>query len=410
MVTGRVPSAIRNQALIALMLGHFTNDMLGGVLPMLYPVVKDRFQIGNGEVGLLMLAYAGTASLFQPLFGHVADRISVRWLPPLVLMWSASFVSLYGFAGSFELLLVIAALAGFGSAAYHPIGATNATIVSDPRTRNSALSIYTVGGSIGYAIGPLVAAALIGGFGARGTAGLLVPGAAGATLVWWGMSRVVAQRQAVVARATAITAGPVVWRDLTRVVAIVMMRSWAFLALLQFLPIWFDSLGYGRSFYGPLATVMILAGAFGTMVGGALADRFGGRAVVAGSQMLCVPLLLLFAGFPGAISFAIGGLFGFFSDSSLAVTLASAQRLLPGRTGVASGIILGLGFITGGIGVPVTGFVADRIGIAPALGMLSLLAGGAAVMAWTLPSRVFAIETVETDAGCRFPPVEQVAI
>jgi FSR family fosmidomycin resistance protein-like MFS transporter len=367
--------------------------MLAGILPILFPVVKDRFDIGNAEVGLLTLAYAGTASLFQPLFGHVADRISVRWLPPVILLWSSLCVAAYGSAGSLALLFALAAAAGLGSAAYHPVGASNAALVSDPRTRNASLSIYTVGGTLGYALGPLVAVALISAFGARGTAGLLVPGVVGALFVWRGMATVVAQRRLSSSAAPA-TAAPTNWFLLARIIGIVMLRSWAFLALLQFVPVWFDDLGYSRSFYGPLATTIILAGAAGTMLGGALADRSGGRVVIIGSQLLCVPALLLFAGYPGALSFVFGALFGLLSDSSLAVTLTSAQRLLPGRTGLASGVILGLGFVTGGIGVPITGLIADHVGISAALASLSLLAVGAAAMAWTVPAKVFTAERI----------------
>ena len=91
---------------------------------------------------------------------------------------------------------------------------------------------------------------------------------------------------------------------------------------------------------------------------------------------------------------------GMASDASLSVTLVMAQRLVPGRVGVASGVILGLGFVTGGIGVPVTGAIADRVGIEPALASLALLAIAAVLLATTLPSdaqmeRRMAVESEE---------------
>ena len=103
------------------------------------------------------------------------------------------------------------------------------------------------------------------------------------------------------------------------------------------------------------------------------------------SQVLAIPPLLLFAGWPGPIAFLTGALFGICADASLSVTLVSAQRLMPGRTGVASGMILGLGFITGGIGVPLTGRVADEIGIQPAIACLSLLLVVGAALGWSIP-------------------------
>ena len=143
------------------------------------------------------------------------------------------------------------------------------------------------------------------------------------------------------------------------VIGIVMLRVMGYQSLFQFVPIWYDDMGFSPAFYGPLATTIILSGVCGTLVGGALADRSAanGHHRVA---LATIPVLLLFGHFTGSIAFAIGATFGLISDSSLSVTLVAAQRLLPGKTGVASGVILGLGFITAGLGVPVTGSSRTR--------------------------------------------------
>lgn len=383
-------SVLRDRALLTLMAGHFTNDMFAGVLPILYPIAKESFGLSNSAIGLLTLAYAGTASILQPVFGLVADRVVNRWLASAILLWSTCFVSLYGFAGSYRRLMLIAALAGIGSAAYHPFGAATAARVTDPRVRNTALSLYTVGGTAGYALGPILAVVLIGLFGPRGTAMLAIPGVLGAALLFSQMHLVVRLRRADDARVAVASPAPIPWFDLSRIVLVVMLRSWTFLAVLQFVPVWYDDLGYRRSFYGPLATVLILSGVIGTLVGGSLADRVNPRLVVALSQLLSIPALILFAGFPGPLAFLIGACFGFLSDASLSVTLAAAQRMLPGRTGIASGVILGLGFVTGGIGVPITGALADHVGISRALMSLSLLSALAAAVALWAPDRVYA--------------------
>ena len=147
-------------------------------------------------------------------------------------------------------------------------------------------------------------------------------------------------------------------------------------------------MGFSRAFYGPLATTIILSGVCGTLVGGALADRIGGKRIIIVSQLATIPVLLLFGHFTGYIAFAIGACFGLISNSSLSVTLVAAQRLLPGKTGVASGLILGLGFITAGV-VPVTGFIADRIGIGHAIMTLSMFGLLAVLLTTTVPSSVF---------------------
>ena len=377
---------LRNRAIVVLMLGHFTNDMYGGVLAILYPLMKLRFGLSNAEIGLVTLCYTGVSSVTQPLFGHLADRHFRRWFAPATILWGTVIVSLYGFAPSFAAFVALAGLAGAASGAFHPIGASNAAMVSDDSLRNGSMSLYTVAGSSGYAVGPLIATLLLGLFGAPGTAYLLVPGTAVALLLLRQMRVVERVRQA---RASVVGTGNLArpaWGLLARVIGVTMLRSWVYLSVLQFIPIWFDSLGYPRAFYGPLTTAMILAGAVGTLLGGMYADRVGQRRIVVVTLALVVPFLLLFVRTPGPASFVFAPLMGMASDASLSVTLVMAQRLVPGRVGVASGAILGLGFVTGGIGVPVTGAIADRVGIEPALASLALLAIAAVLLATTLPS------------------------
>lgn len=384
---------LRNRALASLMFGHFTNDMFGGLLTLFLPVAKSRFDLANSEVGLIALSYAAASSLSQPLFGWFTDRHLRRWVPAVVLLWGGTFASLYGVASSYGMLLLFAALAGLASGAYHPIGASSAAAVVTPRTRNRALSLYTVGGTSGFALGPLVGVALLAAFGPRGTLAMLPVACLVAIFLFREMSNVlgrVHEAPASPSPSPSMITSAVPYNALARVIGTVMLRSWVFLSLLQFVPVWYADLGYSGALYGPLVTTVILAGAVGTLIGGTLADRVGERRILLASLTLSVPPLLLFIAFPGPWAFLAGAAFGLIADSSLSVTLITAQRLLPGRTGVASGIILGLGFVTGGIGVPVTGRLADAIGIAPALASLSIVALLATGVALTVPRWVFA--------------------
>ncbi len=381
MKLGRILS---NGALLTLMLGHFTNDLMGGVLPMLFPDIKERFDLDNAAVGLITLAYASASSLSQPFFGYVSDRFGRRWFVPIPLVWGACFVALIGFADSYALILVLAALAGIGSGAYHPLGASNAAAVSSERDRNTALSIYTAGGTSGYALGPLVAVVFLAAFGTEGTAVLFLPALLVAGLIYTQSGRVERARAAV-ATVRHRETGPLELGILARVIGVVMLRSWVIMAPLQFVAVWYDDLGYRSAFYGALVTTVIISGVIGTIGGGMLADRIGARRVIVSSLLLGIGPLLLFAGVPGPIAFGAGALLGICLDASLSVTLVAAQRLLPGRTGIASGVILGLGFITGGLGVPITGRLADEIGIQSAIASLSILAVLAAALAMTIP-------------------------
>lgn len=384
----RLPSLLRNRALVALMAGHFTNDMMAGSLPIFYPLLKQRFHLDNAQIGLVTLVFTAAGSLAQPVFGGIIDRTARRWYAPAALVWMAGFVALWGYAPSYAAFLAVAALAGLGSAAFHPVAVTGAVALASERQRNTAASLFTVGGTTGYALGPLITVGVLAALGIRGTPVFLLPGLLIAWVLYRAMLHVDRQRQRHRAHGAS---NPSVthWTDLARVIVVVMLRSWVFLSLLQFVPVWYDELGYDRAFYGALSTIIILAGVVGTLTGGALADRIGGKVVIASTLAGCAPAVLLFAGFPGTIALLTGAVFGFLSDASLSVTLVAAQRLLPGRPGIASGIILGLGFVTGGLGVPMTGALADRVGIGQALMMLSVLSISAALLALTIPRRAF---------------------
>jgi FSR family fosmidomycin resistance protein-like MFS transporter len=367
------------------MLGHFANDMLGGVLPILFPLMKLQFGLSNAELGLVALAFNATSSLTQPIFGYFSDTHGRRWFVPATLAWGALFAAGYGFVQSYAAFILLAGLAGIGSGAFHPLGASNAAAVSAARHQNAALSWYTVAGSFGYGLGPIIGSVLLAVFGPHGTLGLLVPGFLAAALIWPQMRLVERAREAHARVSQAVRAAPA-WGPLVRVVLVTMLRSWVFLSVLQLSPIWYAELGFDQAFYGPLAALTILTGAVGTLSGGMLADRAGQKRVLAGSLALTIPALLLYVAFPGPQGLLLAALFGLFCNASLSVTLVMAQRLMPGRVGVASGLILGLGFVTGGLGVPITGSLADLFGMQAALSSLAVVLLLGSLIALTVPS------------------------
>lgn len=386
------------RALFVLMLGHFSNDMLGGILPILFPLMKVQFGVSNAQLGLATLAYTATSSLTQPVFGYFSDTHGRRWFVPATLIWGAVCVAAYGFAGSFAIFLALAGLAGIGSGAFHPLGASNAAAVSADAHRNAAMSWYTVAGSLGYGLGPIITTVLLVAFGAPGTIWLVVPGITAAALIWSQMSVVERAREASARIARALRSEPD-WATLGRVILVTMLRSWVVLSVLQMSPLWYAELGFSRAFYGPLTSVMIFAGAVGTLVGGNLADRVGQRRVIAGALTLTIGALLLYVAFPGPQGLLLAALFGLFGDASLSVTLVMAQRLVPGRVGIASGVILGLGFVTGGIGVPITGRIADLFGMQIALASLSIVLVFGVLISLTLPEGRDAERPLEVDVA-----------
>jgi FSR family fosmidomycin resistance protein-like MFS transporter len=380
--------AFNNRALVGFMAGHFTNDLFMGVLTALLPILKSEYGLSNAEIGLIALVQTGTGSLLQPFFGLVADRLRTTWFVPLIIVWDSIWVAMFGFAGSEQQLLICAAFLGVGSAAFHPYGASGAAMSASRDSMNSSLSLYTVAGTSGWALGPVIATALIALFGKHGTIGFLAIGLAGAIAIWRLSSGAARPVQSVANMSPAVPA-MVQWRALSGIIGLVMLRSWTFLAMLSLLPIHFKELGFRLGFYNSIPTIMILAGAIGTLIGGRLADRLPGQRIIVISQLLSIIPAVVAAQVGNAWVLPAVALFGLLSDSSLSITLLAAQRLLPGRTGLASGVILGLGFVSGSIGVPITGALADQTSIPTALTISLGLAVLAALLSAAMPSSLF---------------------
>ena len=381
-------SVLRNRPLLTLMYGHFTVDMYVGLLPVLYPLLTERFTLDLKTVGLLSLAYSGTASISQPFFGWIADRYGTRFIG-LALIWTATMFATIGFAPTFPILLLLAGAAGLGSGCYHPLGALNANAVIPEKQRNTAMSVYVTGGTLGVALGPIIGAVLFSLFGVRGTAAMFFPGIGGAIWLLFELRAFAVRRPAPREPGTVVARAPIPLLPLLAIIGVMASRSWTVIGIEAFIPTWYKSLGYGASFYGPLATTVVVASALGTIGSGTLADRYGRRAVIVGALILTVPVVLLFAQFTGPIGFLTGAAVGFLAASTGPLMLVMAQQLMAGRAGMASGLILGLGFVTGAIGVPVTGAMADAFGIAAAVRFQAVIVIITIGIALFLPSEQF---------------------
>ena len=283
-----------------------------------------------------------------------------------------------------ELLVAARLVQGVGGALLTP--GSLAMVESGFRRADRARAIGAWSGlsAMAGALGPLIGVVLFAAFGVRGTALAVVPGLTiGAFLLWqlrWLPGRLVRRAAGLVPRA------PVPLLPMAMVIGVMMSRTWTIYVLESFIPTWYRSLGYPPSVYGPLATTVVLASAVGNVGVGALADRLGRRTVIVVSIVLSVPVVLLFVQFTGPVGFLTGALVGLLAASTAPLTLVMAQELMAGRTGLASGILLGLGFVTGAIGVPVTGAVADHLGLAAALRLQVLVVAAAIPLGLLLPS------------------------
>jgi FSR family fosmidomycin resistance protein-like MFS transporter len=374
---------LRNGKLLTLMLGHLTVDSYVGVIPVLYPILIGRFKLSLATVGLVSLAYSGMAAVSQPLFGVLADRFGTRFTG-LALCWTALTFSLVGFVSSFPLLLLLALASGLGSGAFHPLGALDVRALLPKWRRSAGMSVYVTAGTVGVAVGPLVGILIFGAFGIHGTGVLIVPGLITGGYLLWRMRGRVEKTAASVRNVPAAARVPVF--ALAMVIGVMMSRSWTVNVFQAFTPTWYKQLGYGPEFYGPLATTLVLASAVGTVGCGTLADKYGRRTVILATLVLSVPAIFLYTAFPGPWAFGSAILIGVLAASTAPLMLLMAQQLMVERAGLASGLVMGLGFVTGAIGIPINGAIADSIGLQKSLMTHVVLVIATIAIAWFLPS------------------------
>jgi FSR family fosmidomycin resistance protein-like MFS transporter len=382
---------LKNTALWTLSFGHLSVDLYSNLLPVAYPLLMASLDLSYAQVGLLATFYMLGSSLSQPLFGYLADRFGSRVLASAGVAWIAVFMGLVGFAWSYHSLLAIVALAALGSGAYHPQGAANASRVSGAH-QGSGVSIFSIGGSLGYAISPLLAATVFSLAGLRGSI-LLVPfGLLAAPLLYKSMVTVeqaAPSSSSNLERGERSTAPRMNLRFLAGLIVLmglIILRAWAAQSLANYIHSLYKERGAALATGGQMLSIVLFAGAMGTLVGGFLSDRVGRRRVIALTLAATTPLVLAFLYGPWPVPLLAAPLMGLLMGSSQVPVILITQAQLPHNLGLASGLGMGFTFAMGGFGVYITGVLADRYGLSFSLGISAFLPLVAALFSFALPA------------------------
>ena len=363
---------------------HAMADCCQAAVAALLPFLIAENGWSYATASALVLAGAVSSSIVQPVFGHFADRRSLAWLMPLGILLASVGVALAAVAPSFGLAFAATVVSGLGVAAFHPEGSRYANYLSGAR-RATGMSLFSLGGNAGFALGPAFVTPAVLLLGLPGALLLIVPGATVALWLALELPRLGGFRPAA-GPAGFRALGEDDWPSFTRLGVVIGARTVLFFALLTFVPLYFVDVLQRSEQAGNTALIVFLAGgAFGTLVGGRLADRVGRRPVVIGSLTVATPLVLLFLALPAATATPLLFVIGAAVISSFSVTVVMGQEYLPNRIGIASGVTLGLAIGLGGLAAPLLGLLADAHGLETALlvaGLMPLL-GVAATL--TLP-------------------------
>lgn len=357
---------MKNKFIWILSLGHLITDINQGALPALLPFFIVQYDLSYTAAASIVFAANVTSTIIQPIFGHAADKFSKPWLLSVGMIGAGLGLGISGFCESYQLLLVLAIITGIGVAAYHPEAARLVNFAAG-KNKNTAMSIFGVGGNMGFAIGPIFITTAVMQWGLHGTLVLIVP----VLLMGLWMTTQFPQFRELTARHKKQNneSGDVTYKDdwwaFTRLTFVIVGRSIIFFGLNTFIPIYWVTYLHQSKTIGSLAlTFFALSGIVGNLAGGKLADRLGQKKVILLSFLgltLFLPVFLFIDNAHLALLSMIPIGFALYAQFSPSIVLG--QSYLPRRIGLSSGITLGVAISIGGATTPILGKIGDIYGI-----------------------------------------------
>ncbi|ARP87075.1 MFS transporter [Bordetella genomosp. 9] len=353
----------------AISIAHLMNDMIQSILLAIYPMLKDGFSLSFSQIGMITLTYQIAASLLQPCVGLYTDKRPLPYSLPVGMGFTLVGLLLLSVAPSYPFLLIAAVLVGTGSSVFHPESSRVARMASGGR-HGLAQSLFQVGGNVGSALGPLLAALVIIPHGQGSVAWFSLAALFGMLVLigigrWYGANRWRLKPKARGAGGAAPLSRARVAGALG-VLAVLIFSKYFYLASLNsyFTFYLMDKFGLPVRSAQLYLFIFLAAVAVGTVAGGPIGDRVGRKAVIWTSILGVAPftLMLPYANlFWTAVLVAIIGLV---LASAFAAIVVYAQELVPGKVGTIAGLFFGFAFGMGGVGAAVLGHIADMTSIA----------------------------------------------
>jgi FSR family fosmidomycin resistance protein-like MFS transporter len=392
-VEGAVPAAAKAAAvagpayvvLAGISFSHFLNDTMQSLIASVYPILKESYSLDYTQIGLITLAFQFTASLLQPVVGHMTDRKAQPFSLALGMGFTFFGLLLLSVAARYPVILIAAALVGLGSAVFHPESARIARLASGGRY-GFAQSVFQLGGSFGTSMGPVLAALIVVPFGQPSIAWFSSIAFLAIVILWrigvWYRPQIASKKFPVAkAHPDAPDSGRV--RIALLVLVALLFSKQLYVSSLSSYYIFYliDKFGVstqGAQFY---LFIFLAANAVGAFFGGPLGDRFGRKYIIWLSILGALPFTLALPHAGLHMSAVLTVCIGLIMSSATTSIIVFAQELMPHRFGMISGVFFGVAFGIGGLGAAVLGRVADHMGIAfvyqlcaflPAIGLLAV--------------------------------------
>ena len=369
------------KVLVALSVSHLLNDTLQSLIPAIYPVLKDSFQLSFAQIGMITFVFQLTASLLQPLVGIYTDRRPQPYSLACGMGLTLIGLVLLARANSFHALLVASALVGTGSSIFHPEASRLARLASGGR-HGLAQSLFQVGGNFGSSLGPLLAALVVVPYGQAHLLWFTLLALAGIALLarvgGWYQRQLTRHAAAKKSGPHASTPFPLPRGRIALALAILgalIFSKYFYLASLTSYYTFYliSKFGVSVSHAQIYLFVFLFAVAAGTIVGGPVGDRIGRKYVIWISILGVAPftLALPYAGL--ALTAVLTVIIGAILASAFSAILVYAQELVPGKVGMIAGLFFGFAFGMAGIGSALLGRLADHTSIEHVFHLCSFL-------------------------------------
>lgn len=370
----REMSSFNLRMLLLLALGHLVTDIYQGALSTILPFLREKLSLSYTMAGTILMTSSITSSIIQPFFGIISDKKGKAILLPFGALCAGTGFALLAWCPNYYLVLTLVLISGLGVAAYHPEGYKTATFFTGER-KATGMSIFTVGGNLGFALGPILTLMIVQYLGLDWLPVMVLPAILFVALMLASWQTLSAHHEAHAAlRRVPAAPVPGARAGLALVIATVIVRSWTQFGLMSYIPFYYiDHLKGDPIYAGSMVSVFLLGGVVGTLSGSPLADRWGHKKVLMLSLGLTALIFPLIFWVDGVTLFAVFAILGMVLIASFTVTIVMAQHLLPNNLGMASGLTVGFAIGTGGIGVTILGLIADAYGVPAALKFIGIL-------------------------------------
>ena len=341
----------------SLSLGHLFVDFSQGALAALLPVLISQHHYNYAVAATLVFAMNLVSSVVQPLFGFLSDKYNTGWIIILAILITGIDFSSLGYASTYSFLVIGCLICGVGVAAYHPEAG---------QKQGQDMSIFSFGGNIGFALGPVVLTLIINHFGIHGTVVFMLIAILTALILF--KSYPAMHRQSVAFwsipekdNVTLTQNGHDDWFHFSLLSLVLFSRSIIFYGLNTFLALYWMKILKQSNTNGSIAlSILFVIGSIGTLLGGCLADNIGSVKVIRIAFCILPFLILAFSStksvFLCSLLLLPIGLLIFLPYSSIVIL---GQQYLPNNMGLASGVTLGLAISFGGLATPFLGQIAD---------------------------------------------------